>query len=570
MSARRMTRRSLLAATAAAAAGGLVRPRGVLAALLGPPPRPELQARWLGRVAPGVTPTIELTRVADLVGVQWQAPGGAGVELRFRVADGSWGRWVSAGRHGHGPDAPAAGSELVGDPVWTGGTSALQLRSPHGLDGVRLHLVDVSGGVGARRAALAGGPPAGAAALALATPVLHAGPGQPPILARRAWAQGMAPPRVTPEYGAVRMAFVHHTENPNGYSPGEVPAMLRAIYVFHRYVNGWNDIGYNFVVDLYGRIFEARAGGIDEPVVGAHAGGYNLVSTGVAVLGSFMSAPISSAARAALERLLAWKLALHGLSAVGSVTVRVNPAGASYSRFPANARVGLPRIAGHRDGDSTDCPGNALYGELPGIRAAVHGLAPRPVRATLALSAAPAPSPTGAPSAPGSTGAPSAPGSTGAPSAPGSTGAPSAPGSTGAPAAPGPTSVQPAPSPTGAPAAPGEQVEAPAPTPTLMGALAFLDGTPIAGAKVLLQARTTARKGELVTEQSIAEALTDEHGQWSLPTSLPGARSGPAWVRALCVGAGGYGASVSAPLRVALTPAQAPAPTPPAAGSPAA
>ena len=71
------------------------------------------------------------------------------------------------------------------------------------------------------------------------------------------------------------MAFVHHTENPNGYCRGEVPAMLRAIYVFHRYVNGWNDIGYNFVVDLYGRIFEARAGGIDEPVVGAQAGGYN-------------------------------------------------------------------------------------------------------------------------------------------------------------------------------------------------------------------------------------------------------------------------------------------------------
>ena len=144
--------------------------------------------------------------------------------------------------------------------------------------------------------------------------MLQAGPGQPPIIARRAWAQGMAHPRVAPGYGAVRMAFVHHTENPNGYAPGEVPAMLRAIFVFHRYVNGWNDIGYNFVIDLYGRIFEARAGGIDEPVVGAHAGGYNLVSTGVAVLGSFTSRRISPAAQRALERLLAWKLSLHGIS----------------------------------------------------------------------------------------------------------------------------------------------------------------------------------------------------------------------------------------------------------------
>ena len=50
------------------------------------------------------------------------------------------------------------------------------------------------------------------------------------------------------------------------------------------------------------------------------------------------------------------------------MTVRVKPAGAVYSRFPAGAHVSLPRIAGHRDGDSTDCPGDALYGELPSIR----------------------------------------------------------------------------------------------------------------------------------------------------------------------------------------------------------
>jgi hypothetical protein len=95
------------------------------------------------------------------------------------------------------------------------------------------------------------------------------------------------------------MAFVHHTENPNGYVPAEVPAMLLAIYVFHRYVRGWDDIGYNFVVDLFGRIYEARAGGIDEPVVGAQAGGYNEVSTGIAVLGSFSSVPISAPAPSA-------------------------------------------------------------------------------------------------------------------------------------------------------------------------------------------------------------------------------------------------------------------------------
>ena len=236
-----MTRRSLLAATAGALAGGIVRPGGALASLAWPTP-PTVWQRPLGRL-PATGATVELLRSADLVGIEWRAPAGAG-----------------------------AGSRTARP-----------------------------------------SPLASTAALPTVAQALASGPGQPPIIARRAWAQGMAPPRVVPGYGAVRLAFVHHTENPNGYSPGEVSAMLRAIYAYHRFARGWNDIGYNFVVDLYGRIWEARAGGVDEPVVGAQAGGYNLLSTGVAVLGSFAGTPISPAARDALQRLLAWKLALHGL-----------------------------------------------------------------------------------------------------------------------------------------------------------------------------------------------------------------------------------------------------------------
>jgi hypothetical protein len=280
--------------------------------------------------------------------------------------------------------------------------------------------------------------------------------------------------------------------------------MLRAIFAFHRYVRGWNDIGYNFVIDAYGRIFEARAGGIDEPVVGAQAGGYNLVSSGVAVLGTFTSSPISTAAGRALEHLLAWKLSLHGRPAAGRVTVRVDPAGALYSRFPANALVSLPRIAGHRDGDSTDCPGDALYSELPAIRSRVRTLAPRPLRATLALS----------PQAPGA---------------------------------------------------------------LLSGGLNFLDGLPLAGAPVLIQARSSARRGELVEERTIAQATTDVQGRWSLPASLSPAPREGTWLRALHPPGAGSGpavaAAVSDPLylpALALSPDAPPAasawrPTPAAA-----
>jgi hypothetical protein len=523
MSAPRLTRRSLLAAGAGAAAGGLIRPASGLAALAGPP-QPSLSQQPVGRLsASGVT--VELSRPADLIAVQWPARALGGIELRFRAGRGGWSRWVSATGccGGQEPGPAGRGTEArVGDPVWAGGATAVELRSRVPLSGVSLRLVDVSGGLGARGQAGTLSSLA-AAALPAATPVLNAGSGQPPIIARRAWAQGVAHPRFAPGYGAVRMAFVHHTQNPNGYSPGEVPAMLRAIYAFHRYVRGWNDIGYNFVVDQYGRIFEARAGGIDEPVVGAQAGGYNLVSTGVAVLGSFSSVPVSRAARSALQRLLSWKLALHGVPADGRVTVRVNPAGASYSRFPANAQVPLARISGHRDADSTDCPGNALYGELTGIRRSVRRLAARPVRATLLLTA-PVPPAAGAP--------------------------PSAP------------------PPPGAPVGVAR---------TLAGSVSLLDGTPLAGARVLLQARAVTRKGEVVREQTIGEALTDAGGRWSLAAILAPAGRGMS-LRALFPGASGVGAAVSEPLDVsapvAISPPagqqpSVPPPSPPAAAPPA-
>jgi hypothetical protein len=507
-----MTRRSLLAATAGAVAGAILRPGGALALLSGPP-LPTVWARAIGRLA-GAGATIELRRSADLVGVEWSAPAAAGVWLRFRRPEGGWSRWVAAGAHGHGPDGPSPSASIVGDPVWTGGSTAVQVRASRPLSGVRLALVDVSGGVGARRAATSS-PLATASALALATPILFAGPGQPPIIARRAWAQGMAPPRVAPEYGAVRMAFVHHTENPNGYTPAEVPAMLRAIYAYHRFAKGWNDIGYNFVVDLFGRIFEARAGGIDEPVVGAQAGGYNLASTGVAILGSFTETPISPAARDALERLLAWKLSLHGLPATGRVTVRVNPAGASFSKFRANAHVSLARISGHRDADSTDCPGDALYGKLPAIRGRVQRLAGRPARATVALLPAAAPTAGG---------------------------------------------------PGIAPAAGRAR--------TFAGTLELLDGTPVGSARIALQAREVSAKGLLVSERTIAEPATDPLGRWSLALNVVASRAGT-WLRVLSTGASG--ACVSEPLHVPgsvlVSPPPpalaAPAPTPQAAPPPA-
>jgi hypothetical protein len=332
--------------------------------------RRTVSQRWIGSLR-GEAAAVRAPGGAVLVGVQWKGPARARIDLRALAAHGDWGPWVPASTQGHdahgGPPA-----ERFGEPLWIGHAGAVQLRSERPVAGVLLHFVAGSGPPVARAAA----------ARQLAQPVLNAGPGQPPIIARRAWAQGHAPPSHLAGYGTVRLAFVHHTVNANVYSAGDVPALLRAIFDYHTQVRGFFDIAYNFLIDAYGRIWEGRAGGIDMAVIGAHAGGYNTESTGVAVIGDFDSVVPSPQALTGLKSLLAWKLSLHGLPTLGKATVVVNPDDASYTPFSPGAQVSLPRIAGHRDGDLTACPGDALYGRLPAIRRKVAVLAGTPAQVT--------------------------------------------------------------------------------------------------------------------------------------------------------------------------------------------
>ena len=355
----RITRRAVLRGVAVAGATALVQP-GVSVASPGP-----VFSRYVGRLPAGrATAPIAAAAPFTLVGVQWSEPAPARIELRTRsaAAGGRWSPWVSASVRGHDPDrSTAAPNDHFGEAIWAGPADLVQLRSAGAANTAHI-----------------------AQTFPLAQPNLDAGPGQPPIIARVAWARGHAPPRHAPEYGTVKLAFVHHSVTANGYGPGQVPSILRSIFVYHRYVRGYFDIGYNFAVDAFGRIWEARAGGIDQAVIGAQAGGYNTESTGMVVLGNFAAVAPSPAAINALERLVAWKLALHGVPALGRVPVRVSADGAPYTAFAPGSHVSLPRIAGHRDGDQTSCPGNALYARLPAIRPRVAALAGSPARLTIA------------------------------------------------------------------------------------------------------------------------------------------------------------------------------------------
>lgn len=291
---------------------------------------------------------IKIGRRFELVGLRGAGIAAARPRVRGRRSGGAWGPWLTVGVGGHGPDAAARSN--ISEPVWTGPADELQIR----LDGPgprgRWELVLV--------------PQQQVPAVARAAQSLE---GAPAIVTRAQWGAAAVPPRGEATYGDVRMAFVHHTVNANNYSPAQAAGVVLAITRYHRYSNGWKDVGYNFLVDRFGTIYEGRAGGIDQAVVGAQAGGWNSISTGVSIIGTFDSAEAPEAAVDAVARLLAWKLSLHAVPVNGSFTV--TSSGGSANRYRAGTLVRFQRISGHRDGCSTDCPGNTLYAQLDEIRA---------------------------------------------------------------------------------------------------------------------------------------------------------------------------------------------------------
>ena len=304
----------------------------------------------------------------DLVGLEWRGARAVHAELRVRLANGRWSRWVHADPEGDGPDPGEGRAPTVGPPVWAGGGSRVQVRLERPVRGLKLRLVNTTGSAtaAARKRTRALVERRGDFGVRR-VPVTTAG--MPAIVPRVSWGASRCKPRDTPSYGDVRAAYVHHTVSVNGYSRARAASLVLAICLFHRNGNGWDDVGYDFLVDRYGQVFEGRGGGIDAPVIGAHAGGFNSESTGVALIGTFERSAPPRAALQSLEQLLAWKLALHGVPALGRV--QVTSAGGSSSRYRAGTRVTVNRISGHRDVNFTACPGTATYRRLPALRRAV-------------------------------------------------------------------------------------------------------------------------------------------------------------------------------------------------------
>ena len=203
---------------------------------------------------------------------------------------------------------------------------------------------------------------------------------QPVIYSRAQWgANENIREKSSLHYFEVHAGFVHHTVNANNYTPDEVPGILRSIYAYHTAGRGWSDIGYNFLVDKFGRIWEGRYGGVDRPVVGAHTLNYNEYSFAMSAIGNFETAQPPAAMLQAYGVLFAWKLSLHGVDAA-------SPQQWVGSKY-------FQGINGHRDAAATACPGKYLYAQIPLIRqyaaAAQQGWTGRELESSVTASAYP-------------------------------------------------------------------------------------------------------------------------------------------------------------------------------------
>ncbi|MFI5664751.1 peptidoglycan recognition protein [Streptomyces sp. NPDC051684] len=339
----------------------------------------------------------------SLVGVVWDDPDAqlhGQVQVRTRTTNSTrWSTWQEL--ETHNDDAPDLGTPeraagtLHGStaPLWVGDSDGVEVRvkadEPAGEratpsadlpKGLRLELVDPGDE-----------PPQGSRAEGTSAGVIPAldkkqtedellrtrgadtaaagsrpfiGP-RPRIITRKGWgANEKLRERKLGYTKTVKAAFIHHSATGNNYRCSQAPSLIRSIYRYHVKSSGWRDIGYNFLVDKCGNIYEGRAGGVAKPVMGAHTLGFNTNSTGIAVLGSYGSSNPPAAAVKAIARLTAWKLGLYGANPRGSTYLKSG--GGNLYRKGKNVRLKV--ISGHRDGFATECPGRRLYNKLGSAR----------------------------------------------------------------------------------------------------------------------------------------------------------------------------------------------------------
>jgi hypothetical protein len=304
------------------------------------------------RTAPLATTTYEM------VALTWRGEDSVPAKVRTRTDD-SWSTWRRLPLLTDLPDSDSGeGNGVRGtDLLWVGPSDGVQV-SIRGTRPRALRLALIDPGVLPSDTGAALKPAAGRAATGSGAP-------RPTLLYRSLWGADESWRNGGPYFGrTIQQVHLHHTATGNDYTMADVPALIRGMYRYHTHNLGWSDIGYNFLVDRFGRSWVGRAGGANKIVRGAHTLGFNETSVGIAVIGNYEEAWPSDRVLTAIVRLAAWKLDRFHRKPTGWVRVYSH----GSDKYPAGETVTLPVIDGHRDTNDTACPGAHLYAQLAKIR----------------------------------------------------------------------------------------------------------------------------------------------------------------------------------------------------------
>jgi hypothetical protein len=296
-------------------------------------------------LGPRALSSLERPMRFNMLGARWVGTGA--VSYRVHRLHGTWTTWRAS-------DADAkTGVWHDGGLDWTGAADGVQFRKTGAVR--RLRAYELWSRV-------------------TETPLRHtSAAGEPAIVPRVDWEADERIVRAKPLVAPVlKLAVVHHTAGTNSYTPAQSAAIVRGIEEYHVRGNGWNDIGYNFLVDRFGNVYEGRAGGLERNVIGAHAEGFNTGTVGVALIGNYSSATPPKAQQDALVKLLAWRLDVAHVDPLSTV---VYTSGGN-AKFRSGKLVTLRAISGHRDTGPSECPGNGTYRLLPALakRVSLTGL----------------------------------------------------------------------------------------------------------------------------------------------------------------------------------------------------
>ncbi|CRK54339.1 conserved exported hypothetical protein [Rhodococcus sp. RD6.2] len=331
--------------------------------------------------------------------------GTTAAQIRARLADGSWGPWYATEQlETNRSDLTGPSGKNGTEPIFVGATTAVQVLVTKAAEAVGVPSTGSSDSAPAVPNVLTptepGGAPIAFAPAAVSTPLraqdqaaeladavtavlIQPGSGEsdnsladiatslggngPRVITRAQWGADESKRCQEPVYDdTLGGATVHHTAGSNDYTRAESAEIVRSIYAYHAQTLGWCDVGYNVLVDRYGQIFEGRAGGLDRNVQGAHAGGFNENTFGIAMMGDFSTVAPPQATIDSVGRFLGWRLAKAGLDPTGRTTMWSE--GTDFTPYAQGEAVDLPIIFAHRDVGLTSCPGDAAYALMDQIR----------------------------------------------------------------------------------------------------------------------------------------------------------------------------------------------------------